>query len=454
MLSAADNDYMCRVGPGTPMGNFIREYWIPALMPSELPSPDCPPVRVRLLGENLIAFRATSGVVGMIQNACPHRGASLFFGRNEEEGLRCVYHGWKFDASGACVDMPSEPAESNFKNKVRAAAYPCVERNGIIFTYMGPRTVPPPLPDLLPNLDEECRVDKTMRECNFVQALEGDIDTVHLGYLHSGHRRVEDAERGTDSYYTLKTRNISLEVTETPIGTTYGGYRPAEDDSDYWRIACFQLPFYTIDPTGLLGLKTAGKAWVPLDDDHMMLWNFSSPTRGAVEGPGVGGLVGQTNTVRNLPPQAGGAAGGFRGLGYLPDTSDWLGHWRSIQDARNDYMINRVAQSAWDSYTGIPGIPEQDKAMNESMGGICDRTLEHLGTTDQMVIQTRRRLINAAKAFNERREAPEGVDEPELYRQRCGSVLVPKGVNALNVCSDLIFGRSLDVDILGQVTVA
>src|SRR5712692_1425329 len=178
MLSKQENELLCRVGPGTPMGNFMREYWIPALLPRELSAPDCPPVRLRLLGENLIAFRVTSGKVGIVTNSCPHRGASLFFGRNEEEGLRCVYHGWKYDVTGQCVDMPSEPAESNFKTKIRATAYPCVERNGVIWTYMGPREVPPPLPDILPNLDEECRVNKSMRECNYLQALEGDIDTV------------------------------------------------------------------------------------------------------------------------------------------------------------------------------------------------------------------------------------------------------------------------------------
>src|ERR671910_1182592 len=146
MLSVSDNELMCRVGPGTPMGNMIREYWVPALTPDDL-VPDGPPLRVRLLGENLIAFRTTSGDVGLIQNSCPHRGASMFFGRNEEEGLRCVYHGWKFDTSGACVDMPSEPAESNFKNKVRTKAYPCVERGGVVWAYMGTRTDLPPLPE-------------------------------------------------------------------------------------------------------------------------------------------------------------------------------------------------------------------------------------------------------------------------------------------------------------------
>src|SRR5438552_5953809 len=146
MLSFEDNELLTHTGPDTPMGEVFRQYWLPALLSSELPAPDCPPVRIRLLSEDLIAFRATSGAVGLVLNACPHRGASLFFGRNEEDGLRCVYHGWKFETSGACVDMPSEPAESNFKGKVRARAYPCLERNGVIWTYMG-STPAPALPE-------------------------------------------------------------------------------------------------------------------------------------------------------------------------------------------------------------------------------------------------------------------------------------------------------------------
>ena len=152
MLSREDNELLCRVGPGTPMGALLRQYWIPTLLSSELPEPDGAPVRVRILGEDLIGFRATSGRVGLIQNHCPHRGTSLFFGRNEAEGLRCVYHGWKFDCEGFCVDMPSEPPESTFKSKVRATAYPCVERNDVVWAYLGPRPTPPPLPDLEPNM--------------------------------------------------------------------------------------------------------------------------------------------------------------------------------------------------------------------------------------------------------------------------------------------------------------
>src|SRR6266571_2295429 len=152
MLSREDNERLTRVGPGTPMGGLLRRYWMPALLDYELPSPDCPPKRVRLLGEDLVAFRDSEGRVGMLAQACPHRGASLFFGRNEEAGLRCVYHGWKFDTTGQCLDMPSEPAESNFKTKIRATAYPTQERSGLVWIYMGPREVPPPLPELEANM--------------------------------------------------------------------------------------------------------------------------------------------------------------------------------------------------------------------------------------------------------------------------------------------------------------
>jgi len=170
MLSAHNNEQITRTGPGTPMGDYLRRYWLPAITSRELPDPDCPPIRVKLLSEELIAFRTTSGEVGLIQNACPHRGASLFFGRNEEEGLRCVYHGWKFDVLGNCVDMPSEPAESNFKTKVHARAYPTLEKGGLVWVYMGPAELMPELPHYgwsqVPdaNVHISCRI----QECNFL----------------------------------------------------------------------------------------------------------------------------------------------------------------------------------------------------------------------------------------------------------------------------------------------
>src|SRR5215469_12972089 len=191
MLKKEDNELVTRVGPGTPMGNLMRQYWVPAMLSSEVPWADSDPLRVRLLGEDLIAFRATDGQVGLIQNHCPHRGASLFFGRNEEAGLRCVYHGWKFDVDGACIDMPNEPAESDFKSRVRAVTYPTRERNGIIWAYLGPRPTPPPLPDLEANMLSGHTVSTILRECNWMQGLEGELDTVHFAFLHFGHGRLE-----------------------------------------------------------------------------------------------------------------------------------------------------------------------------------------------------------------------------------------------------------------------
>src|SRR5438445_11175882 len=163
MLSKEDNALLCSTRPGTPMGELFRRFWLPALLPSELPTPDSGPIRFRVLGEDLVAFRDSNGTPGFLANNCPHRGASLFFGRNEEAGLRCVYHGWKFDVSGHCVDMPNEPPESNFKDKVRAVAYPCVERGGVIWTYMGPRGKLPGLPELEWNLIPENQRFITMR---------------------------------------------------------------------------------------------------------------------------------------------------------------------------------------------------------------------------------------------------------------------------------------------------
>src|SRR5688500_8000219 len=274
MLTKEDNELMCRVGPGTPMGETLRQYWHPILLSTELPENDCPPIRVRLLGEDLIAFRDSAGQVGMLGANCPHRGAGLFFGRNEEAGLRCVYHGWKFDVTGRCVDMPSEPAESNFKDKVRATAYPCVERNGMVWAYLGPRETPPPLPDLEGNLLPEgsWNIVAVQRECNWLQALEGDIDTAHLGFLHHGTISPSVATPGTFSYYELNDRAPRYQVVETEYGTMYGAYRTADEDTYYWRVAHFLFPFYTMPPVGLLGIKITARCWVPVDDEHTMFF--------------------------------------------------------------------------------------------------------------------------------------------------------------------------------------
>jgi phthalate 4,5-dioxygenase oxygenase subunit len=412
MLSIEDNEALCRVGPGTLMGNLFRQYWIPALRSDELPAPDCPPVRVKLLGEELIGYRTTSGAVGLMQNACPHRGASMFFGRNEEEGLRCVYHGWKFDVTGACVDMPSEPAESNFKNKVRARAYPCLERNGVIWTYMGPREVPPPLPELEGNMHRNWNVSILYRANNWLQGIEGELDTIHAAFLHGGARRVQDTERGTFAYYSANSREGKFSVRETAHGTSYGMYRPAEEDSYYWRVGHLLFPFFAMPPgAATLGESASVLAYVPMDDYNTLEW-------------GIG-----FRPDNETPQQAANRAAGRAGRDYLPNGTGWFERFRITQNYENDFLIDREAQKNWLSYTGIEGIRQQDMAMTESMGKIMDRTHEHLGTTDQMIIRTRRRYLAAARALRDHGVTPPGVDSPEVYHQRAGQVVLPRNVD-------------------------
>jgi phenylpropionate dioxygenase-like ring-hydroxylating dioxygenase large terminal subunit len=427
MLSLEDNELLCRVGPGTPMGNMMRQYWTPALRSEELPGPDCPPVRIRLLGENLIAFRTTSGAVGMVANACPHRGASMFFGRNEEEGLRCVYHGWKFDVEGACVDMPSEPPESNFRGKVRIQAYPARERNGIVWAYLGPRQVPPSLPDLEANMIEGAyNVGVLKRNCNWMQGLEGELDTVHQAFLHNGAVKVDNTRPGTFNHYISRTRDAQMSVRETDYGTSYGVYRPAEDDTQYWRIAHFLFPFFPMNPTGILGREIRFQAYVPVDDEHTLEWSvFAQADEPSLPKE----LLGEEpyDVPRNGTGRGG--QGGRPQNIYLPNTSDWLGRYNIIQNFENDYLIDREAQSTWKSYTGIEGVRQQDMAVTDSMGAINNRTKEHLGTTDQLIIRTRRRLIAAAKALAEEGITPPGVDEPWIYRQRSGGIILPKSAD-------------------------
>jgi phthalate 4,5-dioxygenase oxygenase subunit len=418
MLSQIDNDTLTQVGPGTTMGELMREYWIPALMSSELAEPDSDPVRIRLLGEDLIAFRDTNGNVGIMDNFCPHRRASMFFGRNEECGLRCVYHGWKFDVNGDCVDMPSEPAESNFKDKVKIKAYECQERNGIIWTYMGTREKTPALPELEANMrpDRDYTIALTMRNCNWMQALEGDIDTAHLGFLHLGSADPKALVPGSVDYYTVNVRHPKYNVMDTDYGVTYAAYRPAEDDSTYWRFANYLLPFYTQIPTGTLGLMVRFRAWVPIDDTHTMFWSVTATA------PGVQG--GGRRTDANGKVLGGSAAQ----TDYLPAQPGFMGRWNLAANAANDYKIDREAQRKNEIYTGITGIFLQDQAVTESMGAVEDRTKERLGTSDSMIIKSRRRVLNAARAFQEG-VTPPGVDNPEAYSVRTGDVVLPNAVD-------------------------
>jgi phenylpropionate dioxygenase-like ring-hydroxylating dioxygenase large terminal subunit len=397
MLSLDDNEFVTRVGPGTPMGSLMREYWVPAALSSELPHPDCDPVRVMLLGEKLIAFRDSAGKVGLVQNLCPHRGTSLFFGRNEDGGIRCVYHGWKFDTAGNCTDMPNEPPESNFKTRVKATAYPCVERGGIIWTYMGSREVPPPLPlhEALDLPEGAYDVGAGMRNCNWLQGLEGDLDTSHLYFLHFGSKTLEETEPGSADYYQVKDRAPRYMSVDTDFGSMYGAYRPAGPGENYWRMANFLFPFYAHIP-GDHGVSH--RMWVPMHDHHTMFYVLHKPDTDAQR------IIGKRLIQWNVPlePQ---------------NTTDWYGRFRLEQDASNDYLIDRDAQRNDVIYTGITHIAMQDQAITESMGDIVDHSFEHLAPSDQMITRTRRRLLMAARSLHEKGVAPPCVDQPDIFKQ-------------------------------------
>jgi phenylpropionate dioxygenase-like ring-hydroxylating dioxygenase large terminal subunit len=399
------------------MGGFFRQYWLPMAKSNELPSPDCPPVRMKLLGEDLIAFRTTSGEVGLIQNACPHRGASMFFGRNEEEGLRCVYHGWKFDVTGACVDMPSEPAESNFKNKVRTRAYRTHERNGIIWAYLGDHDEAPALPELEANMypEEDVMITVLHRNNNWMQGWEGEMDTAHAAFLHFGATQIEDTQPGSLQYYEVKNRSGKFSVRDTEYGTAYTMYRPAEEDSLYHRIGHMLFPCFAMVPPGPLGSGPTFIAYVPMDDYHTLEWNVFSRRRAVM--PGRGDTQGAVRTP----------AGPDRD--YIPNGTGWFDRYNITQNWDNDFMIDREAQKNWVSFTGIKGIRQQDMAMTEGMGPIMDRTNEHLGTTDALIIRTRRKLLASARALANEGITPPGVESPKAYHQRSGGIVLPRSAD-------------------------
>jgi len=410
-----DSDDLVRVGPGTTMGRLMRQYWLPAAMSSELKR-DGAPTRLMLLGEQLIAFRDSAGKVGVMDHKCPHRCASLFLGRNEEGGLRCVYHGWKFDTEGNCVDMPSVPAERDFKHLVHAKAYKAVERKGLVWVYMGERKEAPPLPQIEATLlpETEVTINFVQRECNWLQALEGDIDTCHFGFLHAG--SIDAGMLPDDALlrYTVTNRAPDYQVSDTEVGTMYAAYRDGRPGETYWRFANFMLPFWTQTPQGKFATHLHNRAWVPMDDTHTMFVSLRWKHEPA--------FVTDDRTGQMMP-------GFSRVFDYLPNSTDWYGRWRLNGRPENDWLIDRAAQASGGNFTGISGIHAQDQAVTESMGPITDHLSEHLGPSDMMIMRTRRRLLGVARALAKDGTVPPGVDDPEkLYPVRSGDFLSEAGL--------------------------
>jgi phenylpropionate dioxygenase-like ring-hydroxylating dioxygenase large terminal subunit len=419
MLTAEESAQLTRVGPGTLMGDLMRQYWIPVVQSWEL-APGGRVKRVRILGEDLVAFRGPGGGVGLLAEFCAHRRASLYFGRNEELGLRCVYHGWQYDRGGRCIDMPNERPESNFQDKVTQPAYPCIERGGVVWAYLGPATPPPALPDLEWTRVPEAQrfVSKFWQDCNYLQALEGGVDPAHISFLHGildarndELRRALDRAAAGFGFASGLERTPHIEVADTETGLLIGARREAPAGQFYWRITQYLLPFHTMPPPEV-GSDPVLHAhmWIPIDDAQMVNWCISwHPTRAL--------------TADELAEFRAGSS--IHVMDYAPATSEAYGDIRPIANPANDYLADWEAQRTR-KFFGVPGVGAQDKAITESQGRF-DRALERLGRADVGIIRVRKRLLDAALALRSRQGPPPGLD-PATYRVRPASVLLPKDV--------------------------
>ncbi|MGH9055473.1 MAG: Rieske 2Fe-2S domain-containing protein [Acidimicrobiales bacterium] len=409
MVSREENQRLCQVHRGTDMGEVFRSYWLPFCMVEELGEPDDPPVRIRLLGEDLVAFRESAGKVGLIDAFCAHRGAPLFYGRNEECGLRCIYHGWKFDREGHCVEMPTELPTSRYKERVHITAYPTWEGGGLVWAHMGPAALQPDPPDYewLRVPSTHFRVSKTMEACNYLQALEGGIDTAHSSYLHNLDITNPNQLRVLDGH-------PKLEVEHTDYGYRYASLRRIGGGKVYLRAYQFVMPsqqmraglidFYG-QPAAMPALS--GHVWVPVDDVTTAVFNWSYA-------PDESRPITDDQWAAN-EERFGRSPGDF-----VPGTY-WL-----RRNASNDYLIDREVQRH-KTFSGIEGINTQDYAVQEGMGAVCDRTREHVGTTDRAVLAARRLLLEAADRVKEGR-MPKG-SVPATYREvRASEMIAPEGV--------------------------
>jgi nitrite reductase/ring-hydroxylating ferredoxin subunit len=405
MTSAEENDALTRTGEGTVMGALFRRYWLPALLAEELPEPDCPPVRVKLLGERLIAFRDTGGRLGLMDEFCAHRGVSLWFGRNEENGLRCSYHGWKYDVTGQCVEIPSEPDNPRLCQRMKLKSYPLIERGGLLWTYMGPAERKPPAPayewiDVPPT---QRYVSKRLQECNYLQAMEGGLDSIHSTFLHRG--SVEDdplLKRDAESAAMIKgDPSPAFLPLASPAGLHICTRRKVGEDRYFWRVTQFLMPCFNLFPP-YGDNPSGGHAWVPMDDANCWVFNIDYHPRRALSAAELEGA--KTGRGVHVPLVAG---------SFLP-----------MANRRNDYLIDRTAQKERRTFSGVLGVGVQDAAIQESMGAIADRPAEHLVATDKGIVMTRRRLLDAAAGLAKGEEPP-GLD-PAAQRLRALSRVTPR----------------------------
>ncbi len=390
MFSREENDLLTRIGPGTPMGKLMRCYWIPALLSEEIPVADGAPVRVRILGEHLVAFRDSDGRVGLLEEYCPHRRASLVYGRNEESGLRCIYHGWKMDVEGNVLEMPCEPAGTAFTSKVKHRAYPTREASGVIWAYLGPADKMPAfrLFGWMKLAEANRHTVKIFQECNYLQAVEGGVDSSHLSWLH------RDFHRAGDLKLAALDGAPRIELQDTPYGFCYAAIRKTADPAkQFVRITPFILPFHTIVPFAKSQPRNF-HAWVPIDDENT--WTFFM----------------HYSRSERIDPEAHKA----------PFELDE--EYRKRRNLLNMHLQDREMMKTR-NFSGIPHIPTQDHAVQESMGPIVDRSKERLGTSDIAVIHLRKLLLKVVREFIDGKEPPALDPSYPFERIDSDSVVAP-----------------------------
>jgi phenylpropionate dioxygenase-like ring-hydroxylating dioxygenase large terminal subunit len=405
-MKLEEHKLLAATGAGTPMGDLLRRYWTAALLSSEIEAEGAP-LRVRLMGEDLVAFRDNKGRVGLLGEHCAHRGASLYFGKNAEEGLRCWYHGWKYDLAGNCLDQPNEPPPTRFCDKVKQTAYPCIERNGVVWTYMGPPEKKPALPQLewLTVPESHVFVSKRLQRCHWTQGMDGDLDNAHLSILHDELLKGRAANpRNKSAAWLLQETLPKIETMQLPAGLLMGARRQAEADTYYWRVNQWFLPGYTNFPIPGDNPQ-AGHAWVPIDDTQCWVFTFSWHPARPLRTDEIAQMRAGTDIHADLIP----------------------GTFNPAQNADNDYAGPDMPHAP-QPWMGVKKLQAQDIAMTEAMGPLYDRTKETFVASDSVIAQVRHRLIAAAQRLREGGEPP-GLDAKD-YGLRPLAAELPRDLTA------------------------
>jgi phenylpropionate dioxygenase-like ring-hydroxylating dioxygenase large terminal subunit len=407
-----ENEQLTRVGPGTLMGDLFRQYWIAVVPASFLPKSDGKPLRIRLLCEDLVLFRTGKGKIGLVGAYCQHRLAPLFFGRIEDDGIRCPYHGWKYATDGQCMEMPNIPREQQFCSTIRHPGYPCVEYGGIIWTYMGSTKDMPSLPEFeFTEVPDDQRTYRMFHhQCNYLQVLEGGIDPTHVMWLHSPYNLADDISREHQPSQQLVANQsgmrtpMAIEFVDTAGGFMYGAKRSVGAGKVLWRVSQFIMPFYSMPPGSEL---RGARIYTPIDDENSIKWQIGwYPTREIMQS------IKERDRMN------------FDEEDFLPSTGEPYGFIRSKANKANDYLID------WDIHRtkrfGISGVNLQDQCVTENEGptAILDRTKENLCSADYATIKARRLLLNAAKVLRERGAPSPGIRDPRIYRIRGTSKII------------------------------